>query len=660
MAMPARARACRRPGCTPLTDTPCESDANPCTNDVCQNGVCHHPSPCDGTNDPPCRAGTCDPQQGCVFDDLPDGTNCAANGCTMHVCEAGQCVTECDDSDPCTSDSCGTSFCLNEEQPDFCPCTSGGNPLPAGTRCVDGNQCTHPDACNGGGLCVGGPTEDDGNPCTVELDQGGICGHLDGFVCPINCSGVADGTLCSDLNACTTGICQGQTCVSTPITCDEPSCGGTETCQPFTGCQQVTFGDACEDDGNPCTEGRCDPELGCVQDPLTGTPCGSDADVCTTDVCNAGTCTHPPVACDDHVSCTVDACGDPAGCTHAPDDAACDDGDPCTDDACDATAGCQHVPVDCDDGDACTADSCNASGVCEHADACAVDDFKCYRAKKTPGTSTPLPVAGVAVEDAFGSLTVDVKKGTALCAPASTDGGDPSAPSHAGHLAGYQIKAAAGSPKFARRTGLHVTNALGTLVVDARTRQTLLAPSAKSLTAPPGDLVPPTPDDYECYGVKVSPGTQPFQPIASAHARRSVRRRDRRREEAAPALQPGERRRPRSDRAEPCDAAPLLPDQGGLRDGQAPEDRQRAREEPVRRPDARPDRIARALPAVDGGAVASTRARRVMRNPGSGTGGTGAAAAGRKRASRPAASAGVTDSACGCRSRKPPAVRRGS
>ena len=67
-----------------------------------------------------------------------------------------------------------------------------------------------------------------------------------------------------------------------------------------------------------------------------------------------------------------------------------------------------------------------------------------------------------------------------------------------------------------RRTGLHVTNALGTLVVDARTRQTLLAPSAKSLTTPPGDLVPPTPDDYECYGVKVSPGTPPFQPIASA------------------------------------------------------------------------------------------------------------------------------------------------
>ncbi len=408
------------------------------------------------------------------------------------------------------------SFCLNEEQPSFCPCTSGGNPLPAGTRCVDGDQCTHPDACNGGGLCVGGPTEDDGNPCTVELDQGGICGHLDGFVCPINCSGVADGTLCSDLNACTTGTCQGQTCVSTPITCDEPSCGGTETCQPFTGCQQVTFGDACEDDGNPCTEGRCDPDLGCVQDPLTGTPCGSDADVCTTDVCKAGTCTHPPVACDDQVACTVDACSDPAGCTHAPDDAACDDGDPCTDDACHATAGCQHVPVDCDDGDACTADSCNASGVCEHADACAVDDFKCYRAKKTSGTSTPLPVAGVAVEDAFGSLTVDVKKGTALCAPASTDGGDPAAPSHAGHLAGYQIKAAAGSPKFVRRTGLHVTNAFGTLVVDARTRQTLLAPSAKSLTAPPGDLVPPTPDYYECYGVKVSPGTQPFQPIASA------------------------------------------------------------------------------------------------------------------------------------------------
>jgi hypothetical protein len=113
-------------------------------------------------------------------------------------------------------------------------------------------------------LCVGGPTEDDGNPCTVELDQGGICSHLDGFVCPINCSGVADGTLCSDLNACTTRACQGQTCVSLPSPATSRAAAAPETCQPFTGCQQVTFGDACEDDGNPC-RGTLRPELGCVR-----------------------------------------------------------------------------------------------------------------------------------------------------------------------------------------------------------------------------------------------------------------------------------------------------------------------------------------------------------------------------------------------------------
>ncbi len=42
-----------------------------------------------------------------------------------------------------------------------------------------------------------------------------------------------------------------------------------------------------------------------------------DANACTADACNLGTCTHHPTVCDDGVQCTVDSCDPAAGCVHA-------------------------------------------------------------------------------------------------------------------------------------------------------------------------------------------------------------------------------------------------------------------------------------------------------------------------------------------------------
>src|SRR5207247_1420934 len=50
-----------------------------------------------------------------------------------------------------------------------------------------------------------------------------------------------------------------------------------------------------------------------------------DANACTVDACDHGTCTHSPVPCDDGDACTVDAC-DGGTCTHSP--VVCDDGRP--------------------------------------------------------------------------------------------------------------------------------------------------------------------------------------------------------------------------------------------------------------------------------------------------------------------------------------------
>jgi len=85
------------------------------------------------------------------------------------------------------------------------------------------------------------------------------------------------------------------------------------------------------DDGNPCTEGLCDPVSGCVQVPRAG-PC-DDGDVCTIgDHCVDGVCVGAPDPCEAADTCSVGACEPGVGCVFdpLPDGELCDDGDECT------------------------------------------------------------------------------------------------------------------------------------------------------------------------------------------------------------------------------------------------------------------------------------------------------------------------------------------
>jgi subtilisin-like proprotein convertase family protein len=115
------------------------------------------------------------------------------------------------------------------------------------------------------------------------------------------------------------------------------------------------------DDGNPCTDDVCDPELGCIH-PANAAAC-EDGNPCTgPDACSGGACAPGPNPCDDGDACTTDVCDGQGGCTHPP--ASCDDGNPCTDDGCAAATGCTHAAnaAPCSDGDACTeGDRCEAA-----------------------------------------------------------------------------------------------------------------------------------------------------------------------------------------------------------------------------------------------------------------------------------------------------------
>lgn len=133
------------------------------------------------------------------------------------------------------------------------------------------------------------PPCDDGDPCTVDS-----CG--DPQACPTHvpipgcCAVDAD---CDDGDLCT-GIemCRDHVCVKGP----PPTC----------------------EDGNPCTDNRCDPASGCSV-VLNTAPC-DDRNACTTaDRCQGGTCTGGRLlTCDDRDACTLDGCDPSSGCVHTP------------------------------------------------------------------------------------------------------------------------------------------------------------------------------------------------------------------------------------------------------------------------------------------------------------------------------------------------------
>src|SRR5262245_30204434 len=215
--------------------TACESDGNPCTDDVCDGmGTCKHP------------------------------TNAACGGggggsvCTQSVtCGGGSCPgsnpVSCAPADPChEAGTCDpqSGRCIRAPKPD-------------GSSCDDGNACTATDSCTGG-VCSGRAVScDDGDPCTEDrCDPAGGCVHPpapDGSPCD-------DGNACTTKDSCTAGTCRGQA-----VSCD---------------------------DGDPCTEDRCDATAGCVHPPApNGAPC-DDGQVCTADDrCLGGRCESSTFTC---------------------------------------------------------------------------------------------------------------------------------------------------------------------------------------------------------------------------------------------------------------------------------------------------------------------------------------------------------------------------
>jgi len=220
-----------------ILGAPCTA-AWECDSGFCASGVCCE-SACTGT----CM--TCDlPGDPGRCRVAPDGTTCpdsdACNG--TEVCLLGECVAgqplDCNDDNSCTTEVCDPATGCHSQ------------PAPDGTPCTDLDLCNGDDTCRNG-VCVSGPAPDcdDRNPCTQD--------DCDAFTGCVHTS-FPDGMACGG-GACGEAFCSAGQCLS-----------GGET--------------VCEDD-NPCTWDRCDPQLGCVNEPMPDHsacgPCGE----CLASVC---------------------------------------------------------------------------------------------------------------------------------------------------------------------------------------------------------------------------------------------------------------------------------------------------------------------------------------------------------------------------------------
>ena len=471
----------------PVSDgSSCRDDSDACTTDACVSGACAHLMVADDCEGRVCGAstsgchdcGTCAEGFGCnalgSCDDLCQGVECGAcQACSNGSCQAVSDGAACpSDANSCTQDTCVSGACVHEALADDVACDDEDLcttlDLCAGGVCVGGEPvlCTASDACHGAGTCDpasgacstppledGTSCADDALDCTADTCTAGLCVHELSEACLIDGLCVAPGAI-NEANSCERcdpgARVDGWTALPDGDACEDGLfCTADDQCQAGL-CVGGSPTD-CTASADSCNSATCSEDLdACVATPLaTGAACDDDANECTLDVCEAGSCTHPAVTdgfdcLDDGYPCTADRCA--AGlCTHpiltgcliegacvsagelhpvqiclecdsaAPsewspteDGNACDDGLFCSEgDACLAGACVGQSPMDCSgSGSACSPASCD-----EESDSCLAE---------------PLP-EGSACDDGDACTSAETCQGGA-CVAVEVLGCDPAGP----------------------------------------------------------------------------------------------------------------------------------------------------------------------------------------------------------------------------------------
>jgi hypothetical protein len=349
-------------GCLVAADC---SDGNACTTDSCTLGACVRlPTPAGVA----CTGGICSgsvlaPECVDCLDDLPGtmvDTGCSASA---PVCDdsgaapvCAECATaiDCDDGNVCTVDACDAGVC---EQ----------TALAVGALCAGG-------VCDASSACVA--CVDDATGTTIDTGCGIGAPVCDDSGAVAVCTGCLLDTDCDDLNPCTTDACALGACGGSPLAIASPCpggvCNGDVTAPACVGCVDDATGTVL-DTGCSAAAPICDTSLAlpaCVE--CLGDAACDDGNPCTLDACAAGSCDHSGLP--TGAMCTggvCDAGGGASMCVACLDDApgtdrdsGCTDGSPVCDTsgAAPRCVGCDE-DADCDDANECTTDAC-ADGAC--------------------------------------------------------------------------------------------------------------------------------------------------------------------------------------------------------------------------------------------------------------------------------------------------------
>ena len=356
---------CGDSGCNECSqDTNCD-DGDPCTDDYCLAGKCEfgvmpdYCKPCSDDSD-------CSGTYFCTGTMLYNYDYCNTSGLFVGTCHI-------DDSDVCL-DGCDDGVCqgpqpeceANYECNDFDPCSTD--------TCVAGN-CNHVP----NGLCS---ECDDDNPCTYDIYKSntGQCVHgynmlaegcCDTYDCTASCSAddpsfdmACDEFSVYDSLPCIDGTYQ---CCNGDEQCPVDSICIQGLCQYFECLNDSDCDDGDLETGDNCDYGKC---FYVVADECSvGSDC-DDSNPCTDDLCEFGSCVHQTFDCGSEQVCYAlneqyFACGWP--CVT---DQQCEDfsDNVCTVGICNDNGICKFSfddGVPCDDGNACTTGNYCESGVCQ-------------------------------------------------------------------------------------------------------------------------------------------------------------------------------------------------------------------------------------------------------------------------------------------------------
>lgn len=328
-----------------------------CTAGTCGTGGARNCGALDGA----CAVGVCnETTDACEAQPANEGLGCDDGlFCTTgDACVSGTCTAPAPRDCSALDGACATGVC--SEAADACQ----AQPVNEGEACDDGLFCTTGDECSSG-TCAG-PTPRD-------------CSALDGACVSGLCNEAADACLPQPANeglACDDGIfCNGMDVCSAVGTCSHPGdpCVGLGECKDD--CNEatntcVTPGVPCTDEGNQCTDDRCNVAGACQHSQRPNGFACNDGQFCTTtDQCVAGACVGTGDPCAGGAECAA-TCNETVDDCFAANTTVCtDDGSLCTDDRCNGMGACGHPPntVPCDDGVFCNGTDTCSGGACAHA-----------------------------------------------------------------------------------------------------------------------------------------------------------------------------------------------------------------------------------------------------------------------------------------------------